>query len=208
MTESQVAPYGSWKSPITSDLIASATIRIGQIMLDGEDIYWTEMRPAEGGRYVVVRRTPDGRTTDVTPSPFNARTRVHEYGGGSFVVADGTVYFSNFADQRLYRQDPGAEPRPITPEVDLRYADGVVDHRGAGSSAYAKTTPTPTVNRSMRSWVLISRATRATMAARCSCPGTTFTRRHASAPMGLAWRGSPGTIRICRGMAPNCGSAS
>ncbi len=129
MTESQVAPYGSWKSPITSDLIASATIRIGQIMLDGEDIYWTEMRPAEGGRYVVVRRTPDGRTTDVTPSPFNARTRVHEYGGGSFVVADGTVYFSNFADQRLYRQDPGAEPRPITPEVDLRYADGVVDHR-------------------------------------------------------------------------------
>ncbi|MBL7062869.1 MAG: S9 family peptidase [Anaerolineae bacterium] len=129
MAESQVSPYGSWKSPITSDLIASATIRLGQIMLDGDDIYWAEMRPAEGGRYVVVRRTPDGRMTDVTPSPFNARTRVHEYGGGSFVVADGTVYFSNFADQRLYRQDPGAEPRPITPEVDLRYADGVVDHR-------------------------------------------------------------------------------
>jgi len=129
MIESQVAPYGSWKSPITSDLIASATIRLGQIMLDGDDIYWAEMRPAEGGRYVVVRPTPDGRTPDVTPSPFNARTRVHEYGGGSFVVADGTVYFSNFADQRLYRQDPGAKPRPITPEVDLRYADGVVDHR-------------------------------------------------------------------------------
>jgi len=129
MAEPQVAPYGSWKSPITSDLIASATIGLGQIMLDGDDIYWAEMRPAESGRYVVVRWTPDGRTTDVTPPPFNARTRVHEYGGGSFVVADGTVYFSNFADQRLYRQDPGAEPRPVTPEVDLCYADGVVDHR-------------------------------------------------------------------------------
>ena len=125
----QVAPYGSWKSPITSDLIVSETIGLGQIALDGEDIYWSEMRPAEGGRYVVVRRTPDGQTTDVTPSPFNARTRVHEYGGGAFAVADGTVYFSNFVDQRLYRQDPGAQPRPITPEADLRYADGVVDRR-------------------------------------------------------------------------------
>lgn len=129
MATPQVAPYGSWKSPITSDLIASETIRLGQIALDGEDIYWIEMRPAEDGRYVVVRRAPDGRITDVTPSPFNARTRVHEYGGGAFVVADGTVYFSNFTDQRLYRQDPGAQPRPITPAADVRYADGVVDRR-------------------------------------------------------------------------------
>ncbi|HIC95807.1 TPA: S9 family peptidase, partial [Candidatus Bipolaricaulota bacterium] len=138
MTEPQLAPYGSWKSPITSDLIVSETIGLGWIALDGEDIYWTEMRPAEGGRYVVVRWTPDGQRTDVTPPPFNARTRVHEYGGGAFVVADGTVYFSNFADQRLYRQDPGVPPRPITPEADrsaersrrsLRYADGVFDRR-------------------------------------------------------------------------------
>jgi len=129
MAESQVTPYGSWKSPITSDLIVSETIGLGQIALDGEDVYWVEMRPAEGGRNVIVRRTPDGRTTDVTPAPFNARTRVHEYGGGDFVVADGTVYFSNFTDQRLYRQDPGAEPRPITPEADLRYADGIIDRR-------------------------------------------------------------------------------
>ena len=125
----QVAPYGSWKSPITSDLIVSETIGLGQIVLDGEDIYWSEMRPAESGRYVVVRRTPDGQTADVTPPPFNARTRVHEYGGGAFAVADGTVYFSNFVDQRLYRQDPGAQPQPITPDAALRYADGVVDRR-------------------------------------------------------------------------------
>jgi len=117
-------------------MIASRTIGsirptsgLGQIALDGEDIYWIELRPPEGGRYVVMRRTPDGRTSDMTPSPFNARTRVHEYGGGAFVVADGTVYFSNFSDQCLYRQDPGSKPRPITPGVDMRYADGVIDRR-------------------------------------------------------------------------------
>ena len=129
MAKLQVAPYGSWKSPITSDLIASGIIRLGQIALDGDDVYWVEMRPAEGGRYVIVRRVPDGRTTDITPPPFNARTLVHEYGGGAFAVAESTVYFSNFADQRLYCQDPGAQPRPITPEAKLRYADVVVDRR-------------------------------------------------------------------------------
>jgi dipeptidyl aminopeptidase/acylaminoacyl peptidase len=129
MPEPRVAPYGSWKSPITSDLIVSGTIGLGQIALDGEDTYWSEMRPTEGGRYVVVRRTPDARMCDVTPPPFNVRTRVHEYGGGAFVVADGTLYFSHLADQRLYRQDPGADPRAITPEAGLRYADGVIDRR-------------------------------------------------------------------------------
>ena len=129
MTEPKVAPYGSWKSPVTSGLIASESIGLGQIELDGDDIYWVETRPTEGGRNVVVRRTPSGRTTDVTPPPFNVRTRVHEYGGGSFVVSDGVVYFSNFADQRLYRQPPDGQPRPLTPEGDLRYADGVIDRR-------------------------------------------------------------------------------
>jgi len=131
MGDSVVAPYGSWKSPITSDLVASRTIKLDEIALDGEDIYWIEMRPAEGGRNVIVRKTPHQPTMDMTPSPFNARTRVHEYGGGSFVVIEGTIYFTNFVDQRLYRQDPGAEPRPITPDVNRRYADGVVD-RGRG----------------------------------------------------------------------------
>jgi len=129
MTEPQEAPYGSWKSPITSDLIVSKSIRIAEITLDGGDTYWIESRPSQGGRCVVVRRSPDGSTADVTPAPFNARTRVHEYGGGSFAIADGAVYFSNFSDQRLYRQDPGSHPRPITPEADLRYADGVIDRR-------------------------------------------------------------------------------
>jgi len=129
MTEPKIALYGSWKSPITADMIASASVRLGQIYLDGEDVYWVEERPAEGGRHVIVRRSLDGQTSDITPPPFNARTRVHEYGGGAFTVADGTVYFSNFVDQRLYRQGPGNKPEPVTPEGDLRYADGVVDRR-------------------------------------------------------------------------------
>ena len=129
MTQSKVAPYGAWKSPISANLISTEGRRIIEAVADGEDIYWIEMRPTENGRYVVVRRTPDGQTTDVTPAPFNARTRVHEYGGAAFIVNDGTVYFSNFADQRLYRQTSESEPQPITPDADLRYADGVVDSK-------------------------------------------------------------------------------
>jgi len=104
-------------------------IGLDQIALDGEDVYWIEMRPAEEGRHVIVRRTPDGRTADVTPPGFNARTRVHEYGGGAYAVSRGVVFFSNFSDQRLYRQDPGGLPRPITAPEALRYADAVVDDR-------------------------------------------------------------------------------
>lgn len=130
MTE-QVAPYGSWKSPITSDLIVKGSIGVGQTALDNDDVYWIEVRPLEGGRSVIVRRTPDGKTVDVTPQPFNARTRVHEYGGGDYVVDGGTIYFSNFADQRLYKQSPNSQPQPLTPAVEMRYADPVIDnHRG------------------------------------------------------------------------------
>ncbi|HET7419374.1 MAG TPA: S9 family peptidase [Candidatus Dormibacteraeota bacterium] len=99
------------------------------IRWDGDDLYWSELRPYEGGRIVVCRRRPDGSVGDVTPTGFNARSRVHEYGGGHYAVKDGTVYFTNFGDQRLYRQDPGAEPRPITPEADIRHADMLVDER-------------------------------------------------------------------------------
>ena len=123
------APYGSWESPVTADLIVAGATTLGQIALDGDDVYWVEMRPRESGRNVIVRRTPDGQITDVTPAPFNVRTRVHEYGGGAFTVADGTVYFTNFDDQRLYRQRQDGAPEPITPEGDKRYADMVVDTR-------------------------------------------------------------------------------
>ncbi len=125
----QTKPYGAWKSPITSDLIVAGSIGLGAIQLDGDDLYWIEMRPAEKGRYVVVRRTPDGQISDATPAPFNVRTRVHEYGGGAYLVNDGTICFSNFADQQLYRHYIGLPPQAITTAAELRYADGVPDRR-------------------------------------------------------------------------------
>jgi dipeptidyl aminopeptidase/acylaminoacyl peptidase len=124
-----VAPYGTWTSPITSDMIVSSTIRLIEAALDGGDAYWIESRPLEEGRYVIVRRSQTGEMTDLNPAPFNARTRVHEYGGGALLVVDGTLYYSNFVDNRLYRQEPGGEPRPITPEGEFRYADMVLDGR-------------------------------------------------------------------------------
>src|SRR6185295_11305133 len=101
MTEKRIAQYGSWKSPVTADLIVSGTIGLGEIALNSEDIYWLESRPSEAGRTVIVQRSANGQTTDLIPPPFNARTRVHEYGGGAFIVVDNTVYFSNFADNRV-----------------------------------------------------------------------------------------------------------
>ena len=127
MPNPQIAPYGSWKSPITSELIVSETIKLGQIVLDGSAVYWTESRPAEQGRNVIVRWTPDGTVCDMTPPAYNVRTRVHEYGGGAFAVYEGTIYFANFADQRLYQQQPGLEPEPISPTAKMRYADFNVD---------------------------------------------------------------------------------
>ena len=130
MPDKNTAPYGSWQSPITSDLIVAGTVGLGQVRLDGEAVYWIEQRPTEGGRNVIVRRTPDRTIADLTPRPFNARTRVHEYGGGAYAVRDGALYFSNFTDQRLYRQTGAAEPKPLTAADGLRYADAVVDtHR-------------------------------------------------------------------------------
>ena len=133
MAERKIAPYGSWKTPVTSDLIVRGSVGLGMTALDGDDVYWLEVRPSEAGRSVIVRRGGDGRVRDVNPQPTGARTRVHEYGGGDFAVSGGTVYFSNFADQRLYRvRAEGGEPRAITPAgVDLRFADAVFDSRRA-----------------------------------------------------------------------------
>ena len=130
MSEKQIAPYGSWISPITSDLIVSGTIGLVEIALHGDDVYWIESRPSEAGRSVLVRRTPDGQIHDLTPLPYNTRTRVHEYGGGSFLVASDAVYFSNFADNRVYRYREGGEIEPLTPEGKMRYADFCLDANG------------------------------------------------------------------------------
>jgi dipeptidyl aminopeptidase/acylaminoacyl peptidase len=129
MAYPNVAPYGSWKSPITADVVAAGEVGLEQVRLDGDDVYWIERRSQEGGRKVIVRRSPDGQVTDRTPVGFNARTRVHEYGGGDYAVSNGTIIFSNFTDQCLYVQRPGSELKPLTPAADIRYADGVIDRR-------------------------------------------------------------------------------
>lgn len=138
MTPPTTAPYGSWSSPISARLLAEAGVGLGGLQASHGHLFWLEMRPTEGGRYALVQRTPDGTISDVTPPEMNVRTLVHEYGGGSYTVMPGMrgstlVIYSNFADQRLYRQDIAPDgssslPQPIsripqTPRA-LRYADG------------------------------------------------------------------------------------
>jgi dipeptidyl aminopeptidase/acylaminoacyl peptidase len=122
-----VAPYGSWRSPITADMVARGGVLPYEPHVAGEAAYWVELRPAESGRNVVVRADAGSSPIDITPAGFDARTRVHEYGGGAYTVHDGTVFFTNFVDQRLYRHELGSTPVPITPEpptpASLRYAD-------------------------------------------------------------------------------------
>jgi dipeptidyl aminopeptidase/acylaminoacyl peptidase len=127
MKQPHIAPYGSWKSPVTTQLIANKTIGLGRIVLDGTDTYWAEIRRSEDGREVIVKRSSDGRNVDVTPDQFGVGSAVHEYGARGYTVAGGVMYFSNFDDRRLYRHQPGRKPVPITPEGDLRYAAMLVD---------------------------------------------------------------------------------
>jgi dipeptidyl aminopeptidase/acylaminoacyl peptidase len=127
LPERRAASYGSWGSPISSELIVRGAVGLSEPTTDDGTVYWMESRPGEGGRNVVVRLIADGSREDVNPPPLNARTRVHEYGGGDFAVHGDTVYFSNFADQRIYRRAPGGEPEPLTPDSGRRFADMVVD---------------------------------------------------------------------------------
>jgi dipeptidyl aminopeptidase/acylaminoacyl peptidase len=122
-------PFGSWPSPISAELVAAGGVSLDEVRVAGSDVLWVEGRPLEGGRQVICRAA-DGHQEpeDLVPEGFNARTRVHEYGGGSYATHGGTLFFSNFGDQRLYRRDPGpGRPRPITPEPPSpaahRYAD-------------------------------------------------------------------------------------
>lgn len=145
MTETKLAPYGSWKSPITAELIVAQTIGLSSLKLDNGNLYWLESRPNEGGRNVIVQLDSKGATREINAAPFNVRTRVHEYGGGAYLVKDDVVYYSNFTDQRIYRQTVGdalSEPEPITPApgtsapdartpdappYNARFADGIAD---------------------------------------------------------------------------------
>ncbi|WP_019876596.1 S9 family peptidase [Sporichthya polymorpha] len=129
------APYGSWSTPITSELLLSAAVQLREVRVDDDTgVVWAEGRPAEGGRTQLVRLDAAGNRTDLLPDGFNARTGVHEYGGGSWWVRDGVVWFVNWVDQRLYRLEPGGEPQPLTEEPAVprgdRWADGEISPDG------------------------------------------------------------------------------
>ena len=123
MTKKIKAAFGSWKSNITTDLMLADSVGLGEISVFKDDVYWIEMRPQEKGRYVVVKQTPDGQQSDAIPSEFNARTRVHEYGGGSYLMTEKGLVFSNFSDQALYLVDTNNDCIKLTNNTACRYAD-------------------------------------------------------------------------------------
>ncbi|MCY4187118.1 MAG: prolyl oligopeptidase family serine peptidase [Bryobacterales bacterium] len=123
MSRRTIAEHGFWQSPISADLVAGKSIRLSEPRLDGSDVYWLEVRPAEHGRAALVRRGRDGPARDLRPAPSSVRSRVHEYGGGAYTVSDGTVYFCEASDGLLYCLPPGGPARPLTDAAAQRYAD-------------------------------------------------------------------------------------
>ena len=122
-------PFGTWPSPVDTELASVGELRLGEVRADGGDLYWIEGRPDEAGRSTLMRRR-HGETEELTPAPFNPRSRVHEYGGGAFCVAPGAddeagrVFFVHFANQNLYEARPGDAPRRITEGgSDVRFGD-------------------------------------------------------------------------------------
>ena len=124
---STYAAFGSWKSPITAALVVGESIRLGQPRIGADGIYWTEGRPQEKGRNALVRLRADGEVQDLTAAPFDAATRVHEYGGGSYAVTAAGVFFSHFKDQQVYTLDAPGQPKAVTQTEGLRYADLIAD---------------------------------------------------------------------------------
>jgi dienelactone hydrolase len=125
---SRTLPYGSWPSPISADLITAGVTGLAALTSNAEALFWIESRPDEGGRNTVLMYR-DGVKTELTPAPFNVRTRVHEYDGGAYLAARDTLFFVNFADQNIYRVPlNGGTPTALTNgDAETRYADFVVD---------------------------------------------------------------------------------
>src|SRR5579859_2943225 len=125
--------YGEWPSPITAADVARGRVGLSFPVIAGSRVWWQEIRPSEGGRLTVVGQGPDGVRRDLLPAPWNARTRVHEYGGQSYLPLPGGFLFANFADQRLYLcrtvgpADQGAEPEPLTAAASEDCADRFAD---------------------------------------------------------------------------------
>ena len=130
MNHLKIAPFGSWKSIITSDFVVKETVGLSEIRLDQGYIYWIEMRPEESGRNVLVKYNSEGLNLDITPSEYSVRSRVHEYGGGAVCITNGVTYFVNNKNQLIYRQFGKNDPELISKMQKMRYADLVFDkHR-------------------------------------------------------------------------------
>jgi len=130
----QATPYGSWPTPVTSEVVVTKAVKLAEVQVDGEDVIWSESRPAEGGRTALVRLR-GGTREELLPVEWNARTAVHEYGGGAWWARDGVVWFAAWNDQRLYRCDPAnGSFEPLTPEAEVsrgdRFADGSLSPDG------------------------------------------------------------------------------
>ncbi len=127
MKNKRRAPYGGWPSPVTAETLTRGSVRIGGVALDRGVRYWLEGRPEEGGRNVLVKQTAGGEAEDINPAPFDVRTRVHEYGGGAFLLSGGLVWFCNDSDQRVYQVTGAEEAAPVTGDGPYRYADFAFD---------------------------------------------------------------------------------
>jgi acetyl esterase/lipase len=127
MTAHRVAPYGTWPSPVTTDLMTGKTVGLGNVSVDGEAVYWLESRPNEAGRSALVRWTEAGGLAELTPHPINVGTRVHEYGGGAYAVAKDRIVYSEKADGAVWLIEPGGAPRRIAAVEGCRYTDFTFD---------------------------------------------------------------------------------
>ncbi|WP_405495769.1 S9 family peptidase [Nocardia sp. NBC_00511] len=138
-------PFGSWPTSTTSKSVVSAAVRLGEVRVDGGEVYWSEGRPTEGGRTQIVRRAADGTRTDLLPEGMDARTAIHEYGGAAWWVRAGVLYFVNWADQRLYRLERGGVPAALSPEPAVRrgdrYGDGAFGPDGTTMVAVRESHP-------------------------------------------------------------------
>tara|TARA_B100000700_G_scaffold236820_1_gene262763 strand:+ start:1017 stop:2960 length:1944 start_codon:yes stop_codon:yes gene_type:complete len=133
MIAKQQSQYGSWESIFTPEKIIEGGLRLGEIRIDNNDIYFLEGRPAESGRSVIIKHNPDGTTEDVLPQNYNARNAVHEYGGGSYAVKDEIVFFTNWEDQLIYKVSadkisPITKPSNIP--MGIRFADLTLSNDG------------------------------------------------------------------------------
>jgi dipeptidyl aminopeptidase/acylaminoacyl peptidase len=128
---SETLPYGSWPSPLSAATVTAATPRIEGARFVGEDIWWGESVPSEGGRSAVRRRGADGAPHDILPAPWSARSRVHEYGGGAWTATEsGILLFVEKADQRVWALEEGEEPRALTPADEAMRFGGLSWQRG------------------------------------------------------------------------------